>query len=50
MTKFSYNVSIKADGAHITVTRLADKAKKEFFQAPPISDSPMPVLASIIPG
>jgi hypothetical protein len=33
MTKFSYNVSIKADGAHITVTRLADKAKKEFFQA-----------------
>ncbi len=33
MTKFTYVVDIKDDGAYTTVTRLADGATKTFFQA-----------------
>ena len=33
MTQFSYKVEIKDDGAHTTVTRLADGATKTFFNA-----------------
>ena len=33
MTKFTYKVEIKEDGAHITVTRLSDGAEKHFYVA-----------------
>lgn len=33
MTKYSFNIDIKEKGAYTTVTRLADGAVKEFFNA-----------------
>jgi hypothetical protein len=33
MTKYSFNVGVKEDGAYITVTKLENGETKEFFQA-----------------
>lgn len=38
MTKFSYEVEIREDGAYITIVRLADEAEKVFFLAGHKSD------------
>lgn len=48
MTKYTYSVEIKDDGAYTTVTRLADGATKTFFNAGHKTDVGMVALMESI--